>query len=199
MKEILIETGSCLVAAMLLMIWHEVIRLIVYACCQRSVHCFRTTPWKVWRYIDPIGLILSLTSCVPISKPYFYRVRDPVTNRRLGVAGLVSLLMVFAGSILVLRFGYGGVKGLDHLVIHHWWQSIVPIFVQYLAMLSVGMFVANLFPVSTFDMGLLIAGTSPAGYLGMLKADGTVKLIFVLVLLLNLIHYGASRLILLLL
>ena len=108
MKEILIETGSCLVAAMLLMIWHEVIRLIVYACCQRSVHCFRTTPWKVWRYIDPIGLILSLTSCVPISKPYFYRVRDPITNRRLGVAGLVSLLMVFAGSILVLRFGYGG-------------------------------------------------------------------------------------------
>ena len=91
MKEILIETGSCLVAAMLLMIWHEVIRLIVYACCQRSVHCFRTTPWKVWRYIDPIGLILSLTSCVPISKPYFYRVRDPITNRRLGVAGLVSL------------------------------------------------------------------------------------------------------------
>ena len=117
MKEILIETGSCLVAAMLLMIWHEVIRLIVYACCQRSVHCFRTTPWKVWRYIDPIGLILSLTSCVPISKPYFYRVRDPITNRRLGVAGLVSLLMVFAGSILVLRFGYGGVKGLDHLII----------------------------------------------------------------------------------
>lgn len=184
---------------MLLMIWHEVIRLIVYACCQRSVHCFRTTPWKVWRYIDPIGLILSLTSCVPISKPYFYRVRDPITNRRLGVAGLVSLLMVFAGSILVLRFSYGGVKGLDHLVIHHWWQSIAPIFVQYLAMLSFGMFVANLFPVSTFDMGLLIAGTSPAGYLGMLKADGTVKLIFVLVLLLDLIHYGVSRLILLLL
>lgn len=199
MKEILIETGSCLVAAMLMMIWHEVIRLIVYACCQRSVHCFRTTPWKVWRYIDPIGLILSLTSCVPISKPYFYRVRDPITNRRLGVAGLVSLLMVFAGSILVLRFGYGGVKGLDHLVIHHWWQSIAPIFVQYLAMLSFGMFVANLFPVSTFDMGLLIAGTSPTGYLGMLKVDGTVKLIFVLVLLFDLIHYGASRLILLLL
>ena len=131
MKEILIETGSCLVAAMLLMIWHEVIRLIVYACCQRSVHCFRTTPWKVWRYIDPIG--------------------------------------------------------------------IAPIFVQYLAMLSFGMFVANLFPVSTFDMGLLIAGTSPTGYLGMLKVDGTVKLIFVLVLLFDLIHYGASRLILLLL
>ena len=66
-------------------------------------------------------------------------------------------------------------------------------------MLSFGMFVANLFPVSTFDMGLLIAGTSPTGYLGMLKADGTVKLIFVLVLLFDLIHYGASRLILLLL
>ena len=59
--------------------------------------------------------------------------------------------------------------------------------------------VANLFPVSTFDMGLLIAGTSPTGYLGMLKVDGTVKLIFVLVLLFDLIHYGASRLILLLL
>lgn len=197
MKEILLELGICLAASVFLMIWHECVRLVVYMFCKGSVKCFRTVPWKVWRYIDPIGLILSLTSFVPISKPYFFRVRDRRTNLCLGIAGLVSLIFVLAGSITVLRLGYGGIDGLNHLVLPHWWDAIVPILVQYLALLSAGMLVANLFPISTFDMGMIIAGVSPAGYLGMIKADGTVKIIFVLVVLLDMIHYVASRLIVL--
>ena len=197
MKEILLEIGICLAAAAFLMIYHECVRLIVYMFCQRSVKCFRTAPWKIWRYIDPIGLILSLTSMVPVSKPYFYRIRDRRTNLFVGIAGLISLLTVLVGSIAALRIGYGGVDGLNHLVLPHWWNAIVPILVQYLAMLSAGMLVANLFPISIFDMGMIVAGVSPAGYLGMIKADGTVKLIFVLVVLLDMIHYGVSRLIVL--
>ena len=115
----------------------------------------------------------------------------------MGIAGIISLLAVLAGSIVVLRIGYGGIDGLNHLVLPHWWNAIVPILVQYLALLSAGMLVANLFPISTFDMGMIVAGVSPAGYLGMIKADGTVKLIFVLVVLLDMIHYGVSRLIVL--
>lgn len=197
MKEILLELGICLAAAAFLMIYHECVRLFVYMFCQKSVKCFRTAPWKVWRYIDPVGLILSLTSMVPISKPYFFRVRDRRTNLCLGMAGIVSLVVVLAGSVAVLRLGYGGIDGLDHLVLPHWWNAIVPILVQYLALLSAGMLAANLFPISTFDMGMIVAGVSPAAYLGMIKADGAVKLIFVLVVLLDMIHYGASRLIVL--
>ena len=197
MKEILFEIGICLASSAFLMIYHECVRLVVYMICQRSVKCFRTAPWKVWRYIDPIGLILSLTSMVPVSKPYFFHIRDRRTNFYVGIAGIISLLAVLAGSIAVLRIGYGGIDGLNHLVLPHWWNAIVPILVQYLALLSAGMLVANLFPISTFDMGMIVAGVSPAAYLGMIKSDGTVKLIFVLVVLLDMIHYGASRLIVL--
>ncbi len=195
MKTFFLEIVICLTAAMSLMIFHEGVKLVVYACCHRSVRCFKTSPWKIWRYIDPIGLIIALTSYVPVSKPYFFRVRERKINIYLGVAGFLSLLLILVSSIIVLRMGYGGLDGLDHLVIHHWWESIVPIYVQYMAMLSFGMLVANLFPVSIFDMGLIIAGMSPKMYLGIIKSDGIVKIIFVIVLLLDVIHYGAVRLI----
>ena len=197
MREILLEIGICLAAAAFLMVYHECVRLLAYMCCQRSVKCFQTSPWKVWKYIDPVGLILSLTSMVPVSKSYFFRIRDGWSNLYLGIAGLLSLIAVLVGSIAVLRIGYGGIDGLNHLVLDHWWDAIPPIFVQYLAMLSAGMLVANLFPISTFDMGRIVAGVSPAGYLAILESDGTLKLIFVLVVLLDMIHYGVSRLLVL--
>lgn len=197
MREILLEIGICLAAAAFLMVYHECVRLLAYMCCQRSVKCFQTSPWKVWKYIDPVGLILSLTSMVPVSKSYFFRIRDGWANLYLGIAGLLSLIAVLVGSIAVLRIGYGGIDGLNHLVLDHWWDAIPPIFVQYLAMLSAGMLVANLFPISTFDMGRIVAGVSPAGYLAILESDGTLKLIFVLVVLLDMIHYGVSRLLVL--
>lgn len=199
MKEILLEIGICLTAAAFLMIWHEAVRLAAYAVCKGSMNCFRAGAWTVWRYIDPIGLLLSLTSMVPVSKPYFFRIRERRTNLCVGIAGIFSLLVVLVGSIAVLRISYGGIAGLNHLVPLHWWDTVVPILVQYLALLSAGMLVANLFPISTFDMGMIIAGASPAGYLGMLKVDGTVKLIFIVVVLLDMIHYGVSRLLVLIL
>lgn len=55
-------------------------------------------------------------------------------------------------------------------------------------MLCFDYFVVNLFPVSTFDMGLVVAGASPQNYLGIIKADSSIKLILMLVFILNLIN-----------
>lgn len=197
MKEILLEIVLCLAAAACLMIFHESVKVIVYTVCRRGKSRFRVSPWKVWRYIDPVGLILAVTSYVPVSRPYFFRIRDQRTNRLLGIAGLLSLVFVLTGCVVLLRRCYGGLDGISHMAVIHWWERLLPMFLQYLSLLSFGMLVINLFPVSTFDMGLLLAGFSSAMYLRIIKSDGTIKMIVILVLLLDLIRYGAARLLVL--
>lgn len=193
MIDYLLETTICIVAASLLMIYHELMKVAAYCICKRpgigagKKHCY----WKVWRYIDPVGLILAVISYAPISKPYYFRIREKKNNRILGIVGFVSLLVAVAASVLVLRQVYGGLDGINQLTITHWSQKIFPIFWQYMALLSMGMLLANLFPVSTFDMGLLIAGYSSGAYLGLIKSDRVVKSLFLLVLLVDMIHYGA--------
>lgn len=197
MSDIFLEILMCLAAAVCLMMFHECVKIIVYVICKRDKCLFRISPWKLWRYIDPVGVILALVSYVPISRPYFFRIRDRRTNCYLGIAGLCSLLAVTVGSVLILRECYGGLYGMNHMVLHHWWEKLLPMFVQYLSLLSFGMMCANLIPISTFDIGLLIAGISPRMYLGMVKSDSTIKMIFVLVLLLDIIHYAAVRILVL--
>lgn len=199
MADIFLEIFLCLTAAVFLMIFHESVKVLVYMIVNRRKSSLRVSPWKFWRYIDPLGLVLAVTCYVPVSKPYFFRIREKRTNLLLGIAGLSSLSAVFVGSILLLQFQYGGMDGLNQMTVHSFWQKLLPIFLQYLTILSFGMLVANLFPISTFDMGLLIAGTSSKAYLNIIKADGTIKIILVLTLLLGVIRYGGVRLVLLLL
>lgn len=193
MTDILINIGVCLIVAVFLMIFHELCKGMVYLLFGRKNNSGKLTLWKVWKYIDPIGILLGVVCYVPISKPYFFRIRDQRTNRLLGIAGLLSMVVVFSGSIFAVKYFYGGMEGLKRLVIHHWYEQIPPLLLQYMALLSFGMLVANLFPVSTFDMGLLVAGVSAASYLKIIKADSTVKIIFVLTLLLELIQYAGLR------
>lgn len=196
MTDILMEAGLCLVIAIFLMVSHETVKVLVYRILNRKKSSLRVSPWKFWRYIDPVGLILAVVSYVPISKPYFFRIREKRTNLLLGITGLVFLVAVFTGSVLVLRFSYGGMKGLDHMVVTRFWDKLLSAFWQYLAMLSFGMLVANLFPVSTFDMGLVLAGYSSKIYLNIIKSDGTIKMILILALLLDIIRYIDVRLLL---
>ncbi len=197
MNNIIPEILMCLAAAACLMMFHEGVKVIVYVFCKGRECHFSSPPWKLWRYIDPVGMILALVSYVPVSKPYFFRIRDQKTNCCLGIAGLCSLAFATAVGILLMKKCYGGLDGISHMVLYHWWEKLLPMFVQYIPLLSFGMLCANLFPVSTFDMGLLIAGISPRLYLGMLRSDGIVKMIFVLVLMLDIIHYAAARLLVL--
>lgn len=198
MKDIFLEILLCLLAACFLMILHEGIKILTYIATKKELPSLGVSPLKFWRYIDPVGLLLAVSCYVPISKPYFFRIRDKRTNLFLGIAGLTTLFTVLAGSLLILRFRYGGIAGLNQMEAEYGILGTLPsAFVQYLSILSFGMLAANLFPVSTFDMGLLIAGVSSKAYLSIIKADGTIKLIFILTLLLGIIRYGGLRLILL--
>lgn len=204
MADIIMEICLCLIVALFLMVFHESVKVLVYLLRKKrissaNISTRKISPWKFWRYIDPIGLILAVTCYVPVSKPYFFRIRDKRTNLILGITGLCSLLVVFVGSILVLRLHYGGIAGLLQLEADGFLEWILPVFWRYMAILSFGMLVANLFPVSTFDMGLLVAGNSSKSYLNIIKADGTIKVILILTLLLGIIRYGGVRLIVLLL
>jgi hypothetical protein len=186
--------AMCLFTGSFLMVYHEMVKVFVYALCKKGKYHFSTSPWKVWRYLDPLGLLLSLVSYVPISKPYFFRVRDKKTNLWLGISGLFSLAFLVVVSVAVLKIHYGGAAGLEKMVFHHSWEILFPMFWECLATLGLGMLLANLCPISTFDMGHCLSGISAKLYLNIVKSDGVIKIIFMFILLVDLIHYSVVKL-----
>ena len=198
MKEIILEGVICAI----LMVFHELIKAMVYMGIQRHLGSKRTyshSIWEVHRYLDPVGIILSITSSVAFSRPFMFRIQSKKVNRILGITGFVVLLLCFLGSMAALKLHILGVSGMTTLEGHGFVPKLVTLFIQYTAILSLGMLFANLFPISIFDMGLLIAGFSSRKYLSIIKMDGIIKLIFVGTLFMDLIHYGSFRLIMLLL
>lgn len=196
MKELVLEWFICLCAAALLMMVHELAKSIVYMAIQRikgNKRQYTHSIWAVHRYLDPVGLLLSVTSGVAFSKPFMFRIQEKRTNRILGVTGFLVLLSCFVLSVLALRFQILGVSGMETLQGHGFAAKLVTLFVQYVAIVSFGMLAANLFPISTFDMGLLIAGISAQKYLGIIKMDAVIKMIFIVTVILGLIHYGGYR------
>ncbi|MFG6395077.1 MAG: hypothetical protein K1W24_12995 [Lachnospiraceae bacterium] len=195
MKEIALEIPICIIAAALIMVIHELIKSIVYLFVrkvQRQAVSHNSSIFAVWKYIDPLGLLLSATCFVPVSKPHLFRIRDKKTNMVLGITGFMVLLSVFFLSIAVLKTGCLGMAGFFKAGGST--ARVVSIFWQYMAILSFDMFIANMFPVSTFDMGLVIAGFSAKHYLHIIKADSIIKLIFILALMFDIIHYGCIKL-----
>jgi len=189
-KEVALEIIVCIIVAALLMVVHELAKSIVYLCVRKAqgqAASQNNSILAVWRYIDPLGMLLSVACFVPFSKPHLFRIRDKKTNMILGITGFSVLLLVFGISIAVLKTGAAyGAGGLA--------AYIAPVFWQYMAVLSFDMFIANMFPVSTFDMGLVIAGRSASHYLHIIKADSVIKLLFILALMFDLIHSGCIKL-----
>lgn len=202
MGEILLEAGICIVAASLLMIVHELSKALAYMAIQRregTRRKFAHSIWEVYRYLDPVGILLSVTSSVAFSRPFMFRIQKKRTNLILGITGFLVLLLCFGGSVFAIRCHVLGVQGMTTLSGQGLGRKCVTLLIQYLAILSLGMLIANLFPISTFDMGLVIAGISSQKYLNIIKMDGVIKVIFILAVLLNLIHFGSYKLIHLLL
>lgn len=188
--ERLIEIVIVIITAMLVMILHEIPKSILY-CAKNKTADRDSVIWKVWHYIDPIGLIFSVTNYAGFSKSYIIRVRDKVTNIWLGITGYLSLLAVFTIGILVLRIQYGGLAGIlqisagEFSLLHY----IGCIFWQCICLNSMSMFLINLFPVSTFDMGLVVAGAFPTKYMGLLQSDVMYKIGIILLIVLDVFHY----------
>lgn len=140
-----------------------------------------------------MGIILSVTSQVVVSKPFMFRIQNKKYNRILGLTGFLVSVLCFSLSIFAIKRHMFGVQEMNILTSAGIGNQIGGLFLQYVAILSAGMFLTNLFPISTFDMGLLIAGFSSAKYLKMIKMDAIIKLLFVLVLLVDFIYFLAYR------
>lgn len=200
MKEWLLEVVICLVAAALLMVVHEMFKSIVYMIvrgCKQGSNIDKKGIWKIFRYIDPLGLVLAVTCYVPVSKPYIFRIRDRKTNIIIGLSGFSILIIVFVSLMCMSHSMYGASYGIVDIINlkYGWLQKAEILFLQYTQMLCFDYFVVNLFPVSTFDMGLVVAGASPQYYLGIIKADSSIKLILMLVFILDLINTVYLRLV----
>ena len=97
MKEIILEGVICAVAAGVLMILHELAKAMVYMGIQRhlgSKRRYSHSIWEVHRYLDPVGIILSITSSVTFSRPFMFRIQSKKVNRILGITGFAVLLFL---------------------------------------------------------------------------------------------------------
>ena len=198
MKELLLEVVVCLFVASLLMIIHELFKAVIYLVIRgrkQKDNINKRAVWNVFRYIDPLGLILAVTCYVPVSKPYMFRIRDRKTNFIIGMSGFIILIIMFFSSAGMIHYIYGNSDCVMMALRGGMFKKAGILFWQYMQMLCFDYFVVNLFPVSTFDMGLVVAGVSPQNYFGIVKADTAIKLILVLTLILNLINTGYLNLI----
>lgn len=202
MEQMILEMAVCALAASFLMIVHELSKALMYMALRRTgerQQRFSHSIWQVYRYVDPVGVILSVTSSVAFSRPFMFRIQKKKTNLILGITGFAVLLICFGASMIAIHSNVLGVQGMTVMTGQSLWIKCATLFIQYVAIISCGMFIANLFPISTFDMGLVIAGFSSQKYLNIIKMDAVIKIIFILSVLLNLIHYGSYRFIKLLL
>ena len=194
MKRLILEIVICLVAAVLLMVLHELFKAVIFVLLRvkenNKQSIKRRGIWKLRRYIDPVGLVLAVTCYVPVSKPFMFRIRDKKTNLIIGISGLVFLAVIFFGSVQMLHIIYGTNANAADALNSSGNRRAGILFWQYMQMLSFDYFIVNLFPVSTFDMGHIIAGKSARIYLGIIKADTQIKLLLILTLFLNLINAG---------
>ena len=193
-ERLILEIVICLVAAVLLMVLHELFKAVIFVLLRVKENNKQIIKhrgiWKLWRYIDPVGLVLAVTCYVPVSKPFMFRIRDKKTNLIIGISGLVFLAVISFGSVQMLHIIYGPNANAAAALNSSGNRRAGILFWQYMQMLSFDYFIVNLFPVSTFDMGHIIAGKSARIYLGIIKADTQIKLLLILTLFLNLINAG---------
>ncbi len=172
MKEQMISLGAMLLAACLVMIIHELVKSIVFVARSKNASKDKYEIFRVYQYIDPIGLLFCLFGFAGFSKPYMYRMRDRKTNFWVGIAGFLTLLMLAAAGLLVCQ-------STDSLTVF--------VVSQYVSVFSIGMFFVNLFPVSVFDLGLVIAGAAPDKFFSIIKNDYVIKMILILTIILGII------------
>ncbi|WP_310604559.1 hypothetical protein [Anaerosporobacter sp.] len=204
MREALLSVGATLIAAIVIMILHELPKSIIY--CVRSRAEWKAQPdykqrikrtvrdiFKFWKYIDPIGVLLCVTTYSGFSKPYMYRMKDRKTNKIAGYAGFVILILIAAVSMLILKTNFIAVNIKEVTAINDVRTILVPFyFVYFMAFVSINMIFINMIPISTFDMGLLIAGYSPSKYFSIIKNDHNIKLILLFTVLLGIVSAISS-------
>lgn len=183
MKIQIIKILATFLAGALVMIIHEFPKAFLYNKINPKQDSKRKgNIYKLHHYIDPIGMVLCITNQAGFSKPYMYRIKDKKTNMYLGICGLVTLLLTFTASMLILHFPLGMTSELKIPQDINDFNLMLQFTMVYTALISLSMFMVNLFPVSTFDMGLCIAGQSPSKYFTIIKNDYFIKVMLILII-----------------
>lgn len=172
MKEQMIGLGAMLLAACLVMIVHELAKSVVFVLRSKSTQD-KLEIFRIYQYIDPIGLLFCLYGFAGFSKPYMYRMRDRRTNFYVGLTGFVTLFALAAAGLVLCKY-----------------TSSLPVFVlaQYVSVLSIGMFFVNLFPISVFDLGLILAGVAPDKFFSIIRNDYIIKMLLILTVILGMMR-----------
>lgn len=193
MKETLYRIMAAFIAGIFVMILHELPKSILY--CIKGFHDLKDEPdlhwrvkkmgkdiFKLWKYIDPIGLLLCVTTYTGFSKPYMYRMKDKGMNRLAGMLGFLTLICIAGINILYLRKNFALLYTGAVLVSEETLFRVVSFyFCYFVAYISINMFFINLIPISTFDLGLLIAGFAPKRYFSIIKNDHYFKIVILIV------------------
>ncbi len=182
----LIQLLLLVISSVIVMVLHELPKSMIYANTYNKVNkTYKKSILALYQYIDPIGLIFCVTQMAGFSKPYVYRLNDKKLNKTLGIVGFASLLLVFFVSTIILNImGMGLAEDIPTESIGLAYNLIFSFF-TYLATISMGMLLVNLFPVATFDMGMIIASQSSDMYNLIIKNDYYIKIIIILCMLLR--------------
>ncbi len=189
MKEQLIISSSkiivAIVAAIIVMIVHDFTKAIAYMCYikiyNKKYNKLIICPgiFKIHRYIDPVGLILAVTNYSVFSKPYPYVIKSKKAALIIGILGYASLGILFTLAII----GHNYI--LPTLAIHKYANFILHGLLEFTAYYCVMMFLANLMPIISFDMSLIISAIAPINYIKLYKFDLFYKLTFIVLSLLS--------------
>lgn len=177
----LLSIGAVIIASCFVMMLHEIPKTILFFCLEKRKGLGKQLI-KSYQFIDPIGLIFCIAGFGGFSKTYMLRTKKDKNNIILGITGYLTLLIISIISLLICKFGFPDVTLLSY------WELFVFMIVQYLSILSLGMFIVNLFPLMTFDMGLIISGVSREKYFSIIRNDYFIKMILVLSTLLGIIR-----------
>lgn len=178
MRIQLISLLAAFLAGCIVMILHEFPKALLYNRLNKNQDPKKKRNiYKLYQYIDPIGILFCMTNQAGFSKPYMYRLKNRRNNLLLGICGFASLLLVFGASVAVIKLQNVFSGPLNQ------GDSFLNLFLRfglgYMAIISMSMFLVNLFPVSTFDMGLCIAAKSPSRYFSIIKNDYFIKVLLI--------------------
>lgn len=189
MKEQLLQVITVIIASILIMILHELPKSMMYNYCnKKQSRSTRMNIYKAYHYIDPIGMLLCITTYSGFSKPYMYRIKEKRTNLLLGLTGYLSLIICMLASVGIWRIYFTSATNATYSTTIEWLFFNFPTYlIQSCAVVSVNMLLVNLIPISTFDMGLVIAGRAPSRYFSIIRNDYMIKMILLVLILFGVI------------
>lgn len=181
--KIIIELISILLASITVMLIHEIPKTMVYMHLnplQRSLR--KSSIFNIRQYIDPIGLILMITTKVGFSKPYNYRIKDKKTNLVIGVVGISSLI-IFILFVISFFIGLKNIQIKNSYII-----LFIEIFFENCLYLSIAMLIINILPITPLDMSHIIANKSPSMYFKIYQNEKLYQLLLMILIIFGVIN-----------